>query len=639
MKVKQYASGGIVYTPFISSSGAPQATSQMSSSTPTTSASKSEKDNEWQTKKLLEMVQKNGLISDVNVLMDELKTFHTMAQNMSNSYILGGTQSHDILTHLFDVQKAVNANQRMMKDWEDAQNHAYTEKALGEVAVTPGGNIYVMTEKGIESVTPEEYSKNRGTGVYYDYNEDGTDYLTNDELLDIRNRYVANETSLISNVNAAIGLEHITEQIRTIIKDFGNESRTEYVKRTGNKISQSAWNGMQLLLGEGPDGYYKITQKTERENLDAAVKYLWDSIGSRGKNKLIATVAAKGGNPNNPEEVLSLITDALTMHTDYVTDPSFEKTATEYDPDGDGKGKKGDNKQLTEDELAERYLSGAGAPPPRYEILMTSKSGVPMYAYVQNLGGILNEDGKNAMGDANLEDVFTNAYSLSTDVDKKSITFGDQLIDWADASKIVYDSSTNLQRVYLPARVVNGRIMPDFEMYKTISQLNTNLKDYSAGDIKDFLENNYPDLVYDEENNMIIARNTQLFLTFGAIASTDTFSKDMSKSDWLVHNEDLDKRWQGKYNSLTGFRTNKTVGTKNDVTGNRETKHGIMPWNWGYDFYKGNVFVAVTDPMLASMIHNNQFWDKSLYTNMTQKAEAAHRAQIREQQSQLKFTL
>jgi hypothetical protein len=85
--------------------------------------------------------------------------------------------------------------------------------------------------------------------------------------------------------------------------------------------------------------------------------------------------------------------------------------------------------------------------------------------------------------------------------------------------------------VYLPARVVNGRIMPDFEMYKTISQLNTNLKDYSAGDIKDFLENNYPDLVYDEENDMIIARNTQLFLTFGAIASTDTFSKDMSKSD------------------------------------------------------------------------------------------------------------
>jgi hypothetical protein len=63
-----------------------------------------------------------------------------------------------------------------------------------------------------------------------------------------------------------------------------------------------------------------------------------------------------------------------------------------------------------------------------------------------------------------------------------------------------------------------------------------------------------------------------------------------------------------------------------------------MPWNWGYDFYKGNVFVAVTDPMLASMIHNNQYWSKDTYRAMTQKAEAAMRENAREQQSQLKLT-
>jgi hypothetical protein len=63
-----------------------------------------------------------------------------------------------------------------------------------------------------------------------------------------------------------------------------------------------------------------------------------------------------------------------------------------------------------------------------------------------------------------------------------------------------------------------------------------------------------------------------------------------------------------------------------------------MPWNWGYDFYKGNVFVAVTDPMLASMIHNNQYWSKDTYRAMTQKAEATMRQNAREQQSQLKLT-
>lgn len=635
MKLKRYAGGGIVYTPYVSTSSVSNPVATASSTTPSSSGTTSQ-DDEWKVKKMVEMIQKNGLISDVNATMDELKTFWTAAQNMSTNQLFGGTQTYDIMSNLFDIQKEINANVVNYKNWETAQQNAYQKGTLGEVAITPGGNIYVWTEKGITSVTPKEYSENAGTGVYYDYNGDGSDYLTNNEVLDIRNRYVSGNTTLISNVSSAIGLNEIEETIRTIVKDFGTESRTEYIKRTGNQISQSAWNGMQILLGNGPDGYYKVTTKSEREYVDAAIKHLWDVIGAPGKNKIIASVAAKGGDPTDPEQVLSIILNALQLHTDFTQDSNFEKGATEYDPDGDGKGA---STQLTEDELAERYLSGSGAPPPKYEILMTSKSGVPIYAYVQNLGGILNEDGKSAMGDANLEDVFTNAYSLSTDVDKKSITFGDQLIDWADASKIVYDSSTNLQRIYLPAKVINGRITPDFEMYKVISQLNEKLEDYDAGYIKDFLENNYPDLEYDEENQMIIAKNTQLFLTFGAIASTDTFSKDMSKSDWLIHDEDIDRRWRGKYNSLTGFRTNKSIGTEYDATGNKETKHGIMPWNWGYDFYKGNVFVAVTDPMLASMIHNNQFWTKDAYMNMTQKAETAHRTQIREQQSQLKLTL
>lgn len=633
MKIKKYDSGGMaIYTPVMLP---PQSRTTTSGAT-TSSSTSDKKDDEWEIKKVMEMIQKNGLISDVNVTMDELKSFYTTAKSLSSNYLFGGDQSYDILAHMFDIQKKINANVVNYDSWKTAQQNAYNQDALGEVATTAGGNIYVWTEKGITSVSPEEYSKNKGTGVYYDFNEDGSDYLTNDELLVIRKELVPGNPYLISSVNSAKGMDTIRKEIRTIVKDFEAKDRQEYVKREGKNVTQSTWNGMQILIGEGPDGYYKATTKSELGDINSALEYLWESIGQVGRNKLIAEVAISGGDPTKEEDVYRLILHALDKHTASSQDVNFEKTATEYDPDGDGKGA---STQLTEDALAERYLSGSGAPPPKYEILMISKSGVPIYAYVQNLGGILNEDGKSAMGDANLEDVFTNAYSLSTDVDKKSITFGDQLIDWSDASKIVYDSSTNLQRVYLPARVVNGRIMPDFEMYKTISQLNANLEDSDAGYIKDFLNTNYPELVYDEKHQMIVAKNTQLFLTFGAIASTDTFSKDISKSDWLIHNEDFDKRWQGKYNSLTGFRTNKTIGEKNDATGNKETKHGIMPWNWGYDFYKGNVFVAVTDPMLASMIHNNQFWGKDDYINMTQKAEAAHRVQTREQQSQLKLTL
>lgn len=623
MKIKEYSTGGIIYTPFISSRGMSPG-KQNPASGKDTKTSKEDTEPSYWDKEFVKMLQQNGLPSDVKAASKIYNEIMNRSQSLGSTNLFGGnvpsTTMSDIIT-AWQVTSQLKAGQAA---FDKASQNVTAEKAWNEVALTSQGNIYVATEKGITAVTPEEFSK----GKY--------DYITNSELLGFRHDSVAFQDKWTIDAGGTIGLQTIHKQLLDTIKDFDSESITEYVKRTGNKISKSAWNGMQILLGEGPDGYYKITTKSEVSDVTAAVKYLWDAIGEDGRAKLLAQTAISGGNPNKAEDRYSLILNMLNIHTGYEQTPSFEKNATEYDADGDGKG---ENKQLTEDKLAERYLSGSGAPPPKYEILMTSKSGVPMYAYVQNLGGILNEDGKSAMGDANLEDIFTNGYCLSTDVDKKSITFGDSLLDWSDASKIVYDSSTNLQRVYLPARVVNGRITPDFEMYKTISQLNAKLEEYSAGDIKDFLKNNYPDLEYDEKNKMIIAKNTQLFLTFGAIASTDTFSKDMSKSDWLVHNEELDKKWQGKYNALTGFRTNKTIGTGHDATGNKKTKHGIMPWNWGYDFYKGNVFVAVTDPMLASMIHNNQFWSKDAYSNMTQKAEAAHRAQVREQQSQLKLTI
>lgn len=95
---------------------------------------------------------------------------------------------------------------------------------------------------------------------------------------------------------------------------------------------------MQILIGEGPNGYYKATTKTERRYLDAAFEYLLESIGAPSRNKLRAVVAARGGNPNDVKEVYGLILNALTIHTDYSQDPSFEKSATEYDSDGDGIG-------------------------------------------------------------------------------------------------------------------------------------------------------------------------------------------------------------------------------------------------------------------------------------------------------------
>jgi hypothetical protein len=138
---------------------------------------------------------------------------------------------------------------------------------------------------------------------------------------------------------------------------------------------------------------------------------------------LRAEVAVSGGDPNKNQ--YDLILQALEHHTDYTIDVDFDKAASEYDGDGDGKGGK---KLEVKDTLAEKYTSGSGAPPPKYETLMTSTSGVQMHVFTQDLGPVLTSDGKKVKGNANLEDVLKNGYGLAT-VDRRSITFGDIQVD------------------------------------------------------------------------------------------------------------------------------------------------------------------------------------------------------------------
>jgi hypothetical protein len=59
---------------------------------------------------------------------------------------------------------------------------------------------------------------------------------------------------------------------------------------------------------------------------------------------------------------------------------------------------------------------------------MSSNQNVPMYVSAQNLGAVLQKDGKLPMGDANVETVLNEAHGIGAVVDRRSITFGDVAI-------------------------------------------------------------------------------------------------------------------------------------------------------------------------------------------------------------------
>ena len=625
MRFKQYQAGGAIYTPFISSRGTSQG--QVSPSiTTSTSSSKSEKADNKIRDEIVKVLQESGINNDVDSFLQVANDFLVRSRSLSNTSLFGGSDDSYSISDLTYVLSLANKVKQNKLQWDAAATNLKDQDNAHEVAVASNGYLYVRSEDGFATVSPDEFANNR----------DKYDALTNSQVLGLRQKLpgLAFNTDILNDMAGSISLETIQKQLLDIIDKFGETTRSEYVKRTGDNVSQSAWNGMRILIDQGPEGYYKVTNKTDLVNVESALDYLWKSLGADGQKRLRAEVVISGGDPTKNR--YDLIAQMLEHHTSFTQDPSFDSAASNFDPDGDKMGNSGSSSSEVTDTLAEKYTSGSGAPPPRYEILMTSKSGVPMYAFTQDLGPVLNADGKSAKGNANLEDVLTNGYGLTT-VDKRSITFGDQLIDWADANKIVYDASTNLKRVYLPATKVNGRITPDFEMYNKISELNESVKDQGLNDdqIAKLVESTYPNLTYNRNTGLIEAKNTQLFFTFGAIASTDTYGKDIKNSDWRIEQSDeVDRSWQNIYNRLTGYSTNSST-TKGTETGNRETGNGFMPWNWGYKFYKGNVFIPVIEPMLASTIYNDQYWPKEDYRYMTQKAEAQARQQVRESASNI----
>lgn len=568
-------------------------------------------------KEIIDILKESGIQSDVDAFLNKANSFLNNSMSLSSKSLFGGTDDDYSMSDLITIQQMANSVKFNKTKWDNAVKNLDEQNAWGDVAIDSRGYMYISDSEGnIKTIDPSKFDPSKQHA------------LTNEQMLGLRERssQFAMNSGLLNNMSKAIGMESIQKYLRELVEKLG----TTNVQGYGSKEQTQIINGIKELMEAGPDGYYKITNKQQAGDINAALKYLHGQLTSPMRQTLEATIAAEGGDPY--KDKYKFIGSILTQNIDVEQKADFDQSATK------SAGLDSESKASIKDTLAEKYASGSGAPPPKREVLMSSTSGVPMYAYTQDLGAIMNNTGKSALGNANLQDVLTNGYGISTDTDRKSVTFGDMLIDSADLSKIVYDSTTNLQRVYLPARTEGGRITPDFKLYETINELNNNLtkSGYTPGQIKSVLEENYPNLTYDEQSGLIVAKNTQLFYTFGAIASTDTFGSELRDSKWLVEQSDeTDRNWKNEYNRLTGYRFNSS-SKKADATGNSPTKNGIMPWNWGYKFFKGNVFIAVTEPMLASTIHNDQYWSKDVYTNMTQKAEAAERAQMREQMSNLK---
>lgn len=608
-KVQKMVVGGVAYIPHnpyanVSASVAGSKSGDSDSDGP-------EKISGTMTDKIIEIVKENGLPSDVNLFLRQVDEFLTKSQNLSNAYLFGGSQDYS-LSQALQIQSMANEVRYNHEIYKKASENIDKEDVGSSLAINTNGKLYVLNDKGkLETVSVNEFDAEKYRA------------LTCDELITLRanpkNLSLAMNSSILDDLKDTVGLKTIADYIRVTATAFGNNKDPKYVHKDGESIKK----GLDALIGDGPDGYYKVTQEVKIEDIKRATNFIYHSLNDSMKYRLAAEAVKYGRKPD--EYITAYIQASLSEYNQISNSLDYEAEASK----DASKSKSGDSSAMVTDTTGEAYSTGQGFSPPTYTMFMTSKSSTPVYALVQNMGPVQTADGSKAFGNANLEDVLTNSAGLPLmGLDKSAITFGDMPIDWVDAAKLVYDSSSEIKRVWLPYINDNGRIRPNFKLLKEIDTLNkalTSKKNTMTDAQLQDVASKYG-LIYDSEIKMFVAPNTMPFVSFGAVASNDTLSGELENSEWLhACTDSEDRKWKDLYNDLTEFRSFYADAKDREKTGRHKTT-----WWMGYKFFKGNIFIPIVDPNLASRTYNDNYYPKSTYTNTTQKMMAHQQQQYRE---------
>lgn len=589
MKIRKYniekkQSGGIIYTPFVPSYTDSEAESSSSSS----SSSDVGKIGDVQ-KEIMDVLQENGLPSDVDYFMQTANRFLRKAE-------ITGNWSMSDFTRIQSLANRVAHNKTL---YDSATKHLTETGNWNEIALDNKGQMYVVDKDGnLDTISPLEYYKNRNN----------YQALTNNDILEYRSRATPFNSSVLNDAAGSIGVNDVTEYVKGIILDFGTRSVSGY---TNSEIAQMD-ESLNRLLANGPRGYYKYKEEAQGGGgpTTQAVEYLYNALPANMKQLLIAKTAAEGKNPEQyaPE----LLVQMLTNHLDYDLSVDYDSAATASDPkyaDATTSGK------TVERTLPERYVDGNGLGEHKWLQITPEGSSAHLLALGQSAQTIMNKDGKTPFPSMTLDQVLTESLGIGGVTRKDSISFGDQLLNTTDYDKVVYDSSTPLYRVILPYRDQGGKIVPDFEAQTKAQQLQNEIEAQGITDpgyisqlVQDYFNG---EAIYDPETNSINFIKTIPFLTFGAIVSGRTVNFD-TNSQYIEHlDRDEARQYKDLYNNLVKYHN--PYGNGDIVNDQGKTRAGQI--------YVGNIFIPIDNALAGATIYNNDIAPASRYQDMTAQLE------------------
>lgn len=592
----KFQQGGSAIPPFVSYQPVMVTNDNTSGAANIAESSKSQEESSDLTDKdLLKMLEKlEGLPNDMQALTNALSNFYIDQQyspfpnttNIASRYL-----------QALQMMRTANFNRQQ---YDNAFNIVSNNGGINELAVNEKGQLICVNEKGdFKYLKPEQLTQT-------------TDYrpVTNSELLKLRaySPELANDNNILGVVANGIGIKGVTEYIQQFINNLGTSDKSTQgyvttqqgqiingIATLTSAIQEASQQGIKFD-GTTQDLYqYKILNKSQKEQADAALSYIYRMLPENAKT-LLKVRTPNGTSEEAQKLIATIIASQIDVTNHYDIELKAGKTAQSI-----GKSSNAGTKDSTEQEtsLIHNVMQSIGGTDTQLKV--DRGDGIQMTVNGSAYNRITKPNG-DSIGDTSLSNMLDLSGLGSIIKDTHLITFGDQKITPEQMRNITYNN-TGIVRANLPINpdgTVNLKLLEQYQQAE--NEINALGENATQEQISNIFEK------YDLKS--LLTPNGKPDITkFGAFIVTEGYT---TKSNGIKDTDFVKKINNPTEAQIELIKESLAVGTGKD-----RKKPDIDTFDWWNpfdyfsvdDIYKAAIYIPITNNQLAAVTGANQHID------------------------------
>ena len=602
----KFQQGGSAIPPLVSYQPVMVTNNGASETASTVGSSKSsEESSDLTDKDLLKMLEKlDGLPNDMQALTKVLQNFY-----IDQQYSPSPNTTNIASRYLQALQMMRTANFNR-KQYDEAFNIVSSNGGINELAINEKGQLICVNKDGdFKYLKPEQLAQT-------------TDYqpVTNSELLRLRayNPELAGDNRILGVVANGIGIDSVIKYIKDSISNLGttDTSQQGYISTqqgqiiTGiqtltNAIQTASQNGIKFD-GTTQDLYqYKIINKTQKEQADAALKYIYTTLPENAKT-LLKTRTDSGTDQDAQKLIATIISSQIDYTNQYDIELKAGKTAQKASKDTSG------TKDATEQEtsfLSNIQQSIGGS---TQGMTIDTGTGIQMTVEGSYYPQVTKPNG-DAITDTSMSQMLADSHLMSLIKNNKSITYGDQKITPEQLKNITYNN-TGVLRANLPIKpdgTVNLDLLVQYQQAE--AEMNATNDPQKRGEI----------LKKHGLSDLLKSNGTPDEKKFGAFIVAEGYTTErngIKKSDFVKYIKDPSDE------QIDLIKRSLTTGTgKDKQTPEIDTFSYFNPLDYIFgvdDIFKAAVYIPISSNQLTAITGANQHIDYDEAMNLEQKYQS-----------------